>query len=238
MLALPRHPLSLPRAIACALALCVAWSGLKDLVLSIRCWSPVEVSARGLAERAAGGLVWARVTAVVAADDAMLLTTATGNGHGAWLALTDPADSGVAVAVAAGEDLGDLDGLDPRRGPVAVEGLARPPGSKERGKIASYLKRLRLRSAGEVPALEVGRRPPGLLGAAMLLLGGALAAAAAFLGLELPVPPWLRDRLSWRARAQRPAEPHALPPIEDGPLPEEVKVEVRQMLDKVWSGVD
>jgi len=134
--------------------------------------------------------------------------------------------------VLAAESLLEARGLQDARPAARVEGIARLPSENHSRIIRSYLRALGLRSAPGLRLIELGSRPWSLFTSTALLLAGTVAAIA--VGRQLRRD--LRRLLERRGHAAV-EEVYTFPEHTSTPLPEEVKVEVRHMLDQAWDQV-
>jgi hypothetical protein len=223
---LPR-PLTLGRALAAVAGLCFAYVGFQEAQLRLRCGGQVEVEAGSLAENRDTDPMWVKLHGSVPPVDVGIESSDSGNSKAAWIPLVSPDDPGKAVAIISAADMGDAWFLQSQKGTVTVEGLAFLPRRGEGGNAAGYLSRLKLRAAPGLRVVELGRTPSSLAGSVLLLAAGVFIAVKALRNVKL-----IRSAAdSWL----EPATVHTLASYESEPLPEEIKVEVRHMLDEVWA---
>ncbi len=219
-----RQALALWKAAIVLAGLSVAYVGYEEARLKIHCWTQAAICAKDLAAEAGSGPLWVRLEALAPPVDVALEASESGTSKGVFFPLVSPGEPGTAVAVVRAPGSGDAFRLQGEHGTVPVEGLAYLPRRGEADNIATYLARLNLRAAPNLRVVELGRTPSSLLAALLWVLAGTGLVAFGLRGLETSPQP-------------APNSIVTITDYENEPLPEDVKVEVRNMLDNVWEEV-
>jgi len=198
--------------------------------LHLHCSSQREVSGQTIAAEVDAPL-WVRLSAHVPDVEPVLQSTESGNFRAAWFPVLSPDDPTTAVAVVRAGDAGAFHSL--ARGQTAeINGLAYFPRRADASCIHATLSRAGLKSDPGLKVIELGREPAGLLGAAIAALLGGMLLLLGLLRWRLPdLPPSFWSRPASNSRI------HTFPDYLNEPLTEDVKIEVRQMVDDVWDVV-
>ena len=235
LLKVPRqHTIAFWRGLCLLCGLSVLYVGYQEAQLRFTCLAPEDLSARELSGRR-DSPIWARVDGIAPRAEVAVESTEGGSFKGIWLPLVGPEDPETVLAVLRAPDRATAASLQTGQ-KVTVEGLAYFPRPTEEKNLGVYLHWLHRPRSPMLRILELGRTPAGWMGiGAWLLVGlGLLALAVA---------------VRWKTPDFGP-EPAEMLETEDGeemlvtlggyqsePLPEDVKVEVQEMLDDAWTHV-
>lgn len=215
------------RAVLILLSLCFGFSAIDNAWFSIRCRAPVPLVASEMAELLDPDVLWVRVEGASFPVDAVLMTSESGNGGGAWLPIVSPSEPSAVVALVHADSLEAVRALRATTG-AELEGLSPLAEEKLTRLLLGHFRTAGLRASPGCRVIELGTAPPGLLDPIVRLVGAALLAAAAFL---------VKSRV--RASGEPPLleEEHPVPPYENIPLNEDDRAEVEGMLDEAWKSV-
>jgi hypothetical protein len=219
--------LNLQRAVLILLSLLLGISAIDTAWFSIRCRAPVPVAAAELASLLDPDILWVRVEGASFPSDAVLITSESGNGGGAWLPLVSPSNPATVVALVHADSLADARAL--RAAPGAeIVGLSPLAEAKVTRVLLQHYRAAGLSASPGCRVLELDSAPPGLLDPILRLAGAALLAAAAC---------FAKSRARAFGAPSTLEEEHPVPPYENTPLNEDERAEVEDMLHEAWKSV-
>jgi hypothetical protein len=215
------------------MAVGLAYVGFQETRLRFHCPEPLKLTVTQLGKEKSEGPIWVQFETVPAPAEAGIVTSQSGTKRGVFIPVTDPNDETMAIAVLQAKDLKAAAKMKGSREAIKIQGLAYYPSAGTSKILGTYLRQVGLRGSPHLRVVEVGRTPSRLIGSfALLLVGSALALWAA-IGL---VRNGGQSRQSSR-KTNSLLGVHKFAELQNPPLPEEVRVEVRHMLDDAWSRV-
>ena len=222
--------------LAAVITLCVA---VDDLIVRLRCPQRLQLQASALGGLTSPEFFWARVDGLIAPTSPIVISSESGTNRGAYLALSSPRDPGRAVGVLFSKVVGEIHKVYSQTGPFSVEGLSYFPSSGDEAFLDNYLSRAGLEGAAPVRYIEMKRQPVGLAAIGGLFLLAFLGGLVALTGIGQRGSVGAKIREVWSSVATRTREllPERFGPratFESGPLPEDVKIRVRNIMTEVW----